>query len=749
MSEVETQIEQAGPSLQELYGEVVEGLLLRISRYSKTADVESVRRAFELSFEAHKGQYRKSGEPYFEHPLEVAKILVGLQLDYQTIIGGILHDTVEDTSLSLDTIRKEFGDQVALLVDGVTKISHMKMADYRQRAASAGGPQRGVPPEFMRQQAENFRKMLLSMVRDVRVILIKFADRLHNMRTLGSLPEPKRRRIALETQQIYAPLANRLGLSRIKAELEDLAFMHLEPETYHKLVQQVAETKAEREKEILEVTKTIRKVLVQNQITARFEGRAKHFASIHHKMTVRGVPFDEIADLQAIRIIVNEVEDCYHVLGIVHSLYKPINEKIKDYIATPKANGYRSLHTTIISERGKKVEVQIRTEEMHRVAEEGIAAHWRYKEGKLREAELDQQLNWLRQILESEEEDHDSESFYDNFKINLFSDEIFVYTPKGDLYTLPVNATPVDFAFAVHTDIGLHCYAAQVNNRIQPLSCKLKSGDVVSILTSPNKFPNKDWLRFVVTSKARSKIKKYLRDAEFESGIAVGQELLMKAARRFGLKYKDINLAELAEKFKYNSEKQLLAALGRGDIKLETVLRRLLPENRPLESKSPLLEMIDRARRPLAAVSVVGADNVLINFGRCCNPVPGEPITGIVTRGRGIVVHANTCRNLQQLIQKPERIVDVTWNVINSANRFVAALSIIGERRKNTLSEISEAVNALDSTIVGMKLGTDTSLFTCRLHVEVYDVSHLTKLKARLKKIDGIISVERLNSVSS
>ncbi|MDZ7345929.1 MAG: bifunctional (p)ppGpp synthetase/guanosine-3',5'-bis(diphosphate) 3'-pyrophosphohydrolase [candidate division KSB1 bacterium] len=719
------------PTLAQSYGETVEGLLLRMARYQNSADIELVRRAFELSYEAHKGQRRNSGEPYFEHPLEVAKILVGLKMDYQTVIGGILHDTVEDTYVTLDMIRKEFGEQVARLVDGVTKISNLKLTG------------------FQRQQAENFKKMLMSMVHDIRVILIKFADRLHNMRTLEYLAEEKRRRIALETQQVYAPLAHRLGLSRIKAELEDLAFKHLEPETYQDLVRRVAETKEEREQAILIITNSIRNELVKNHIPARLEGRAKHYASIWHKMTVRGVPFEEITDLQAIRIIVDKVSDCYAALGIVHSLHKTINERFKDYIANPKANGYQSIHTTIIGPLGKKYEVQIRTEDMHRVAEEGIAAHWRYKEGKLHEDELDRQLTWLRQFLESEEE-QDDESFLEHLKINLFPDEIFVYTPKGDLYRLPVNSTPVDFAFAVHTDIGMHCFAARVNNRIQPLSYKLKSGDVVAIITSPNKYPNKDWLQFVVTSKARSKIKKYLRDVEFESSVNLGQEILAGGVNRIGLKYKNINLSDLAEKLHYNSEKQLLAALGRGNLKLETVLRRLVPDAQKLQpQKAKFPQWLVRQRKSESTIRVAGMDNILVNFARCCNPVPGEPITGVITKGRGIVVHSNACKNLEQLIQNPDRIMDVSWNISSESKRFVAGLQVLGERRKNTLADISANVEKSDSVIVSMKMGTDNSLFTCRLEVEVYNLDHLNKLIANLKKVEGVVAIERFNALVS
>lgn len=709
------------------YSHTFEGLLRRLQRYNKTADLDLLRKAFDVSMKAHQDQFRKSGEPYFEHPLEVAKILIGLRMDYQTVIGGLLHDVVEDTDVSLNYVEEEFGSDIKQLVDGVTKISGLKLL------------------EFEHQQSENFRKMMLSMVRDIRVIMIKFADRLHNMRTLGSLKDEKRRRIAQETKQVYAPLAHRLGLSKIKSELEDLALKYLEPDTYEELSRRIRETKEEREQAIRIISRPIRQALVEAKVPSRFEGRAKHFASIYNKINIRGVPFEEIFDFLAIRIIVNTVKECYHALGIVHSLYKPINDLFKDYIANPKPNGYQSIHTTVVGPLGKKYEIQIRTEEMHRTAEEGIAAHWRYKEGKIREDDLDRHLLWLRQVLEWDEDDTDSASFLENLKISLFQDEVFVYTPKGDLYKLPLNSTPVDFAYAVHTDIGMHCFAAKINGRIQPLSYKLKSGDSVEILTSNNQHPNKDWLQFVATNRARSKIKKYLRDSEFESSVVLGEEMLSKEVSKYGMKYKEIDLSELSEKLKFHNEKQMLAAIGRGDTKLETVIRRLIPEEKRVnKQKSPIKKILDRARRSSNGVRVAGLDNIMISFGKCCNPIPGEPITGIVTKGRGIVVHTNSCKNLIKLMQRPERIVDVSWDVEQN-NRFISGIYVLGERRKSFLSEISESVNALDSNILDVHMKAENSLFSCHLTVEVHNLSHLQKLINNIKRVNGVISVDRVN----
>jgi GTP diphosphokinase / guanosine-3',5'-bis(diphosphate) 3'-diphosphatase len=709
------------------YEQVFEGLMRRITRYNQNMDSAMLRKAFEFSYNAHRNQLRKSGQPYFEHPLEVAKILIGLKMDYETIAGGILHDVAEDTDLSIEQVEKEFGPNVALLVDGVTKISEIKLLEFEER------------------QAENFRKMLLSMVRDIRVILIKFADRLHNMRTLEYLPEKKRRRIALETREVYAPLAHRLGLAKIKWELEDLALKHLEPEAYADLNQRISDTRKNREDYILEVTMPVREALVKAQIQARFEGRPKHFYSIYNKITKRNIPYEEIYDLLAIRVIVDKIEECYHTLGLIHALYTPIHERFKDYIATPKSNGYQSLHTTVIGPAGKRIEIQIRTEQMHRTAEDGIAAHWRYKEGKLREDDLDKHLVWLRQVLDWEDNETDSSNFMEHLKINLFQDEVFVFTPKGDLHRLPARSTPVDFAFAVHTSVGIHCLAAKINGRIVPLSHELRSGDTVEILTSGNQEPNNDWLKFVVSSKARNRIKKYLRDKEDANSSALGEEMLTRALQKFSIKIKDVNLADVAGKFNHKDAAALFTALGRGDVKLESLLRKILPEDKPqLQDGNFITRFIEKARKSTRGVRVAGMDNIMIAFGKCCNPVPGEPITGIVSRGRGIVIHTNSCKNLLRLMQDPDRIIDVTWDV-EKGTRFLAGIYILGERRNKFISEVTETVAAIDGNIVGVSMNSEVSLMNCILSVEVYDLDHLNRIIAKLRKMGGVISVGRLS----
>jgi len=707
--------------------QLFEGLMHRIARYNQNMDVKLLRKAFEFSYNAHRNQLRKSGRPYFEHPLEVAKILISLRMDYETIAGGVLHDVAEDTDISIEQVQKEFGNNIAQLVDGVTKISEIKLMEFEER------------------QAENFRKMLLSMVRDIRVILIKFADRLHNMRTLEFLPEKKRRRIALETREVYAPLAHRLGLAKIKWELEDLALKYLEPEAYAELNQRIADTRASRENYILEVTKPVREALVKAQIQARFEGRPKHFYSIYNKINKRNIPFEEIYDLLAVRVIVDKIEECYHTLGLIHALYTPIHERFKDYIAMPKANGYQSLHTTVIGPGGKRVEIQIRTEQMHRTAEDGIAAHWRYKEGRLREDDLDKHSVWLRQLLEYEENESDSPNFMEHLKISLFQDEVFVFTPKGDLHRLPAHSTPVDFAFSVHTSVGIHCLAAKINGRIVPLSHELHSGDTVEILTSANQEPNNDWLRFVVSSRARSRIKKYLRDKEDQNSAALGEEMLTRALQKFSIKIKDIDLQELAAKFNQKDSQSLFVALGRGDLKLESLLRKILPEDKPqLQDPSFITRFIEKARKSTRGVRVAGMDNIMITFGKCCSPVPGEPITGIVSRGRGIVIHTNDCKNLLKLMQDPDRIIDVTWDV-EKGSRFLAGIYILGERRNKFIADVTDAAAALDCNIVGVNMNSEVSLMNCVLSVEVYDLDHLNRVMAKLRKMNGVISVGRLN----
>lgn len=703
-------------------------ILRKLRRYSHQAvDAEMLTGAFDFSREAHKNQLRKSGAPYFEHCVEVARILSDLRLDQATIAGGLLHDVVEDTGVSFAEVQEKFGKEIAGLVDGVTKISELKFDSLEAR------------------QAENFRKMLLSMVKDIRVILIKFADRLHNMRTIEYLPERKQQRIALETRDVYAPLAHRLGMSKIKWELEDLCLKTLESKAYWELVQKVAEKREEREAYIRRLTVPIRRELKGERITAKITGRPKHFFSIYAKMQNREKTFEQIYDLMAIRIIVKKVEDCYLALGLVHNLFTPVQERFKDYIATPKTNMYQSLHTTVIGPGGKMVEIQIRTEEMHRTAEEGIAAHWRYKEGQQKEDDLDKQLLWLRQMLDWENDAKDPQEFMENLRIDLFQDEVFVFTPKGDLEKLPLGSTPVDFAFSVHTDIGLHCIGAKVNGRIVPLDYQLQSGDSVEIITSANQKPNPDWIQFVRTSKARSKIKRWVKESLSDQSQELGEEIVAKQFKRYRLDPQKIDLNEVAQSFGLADQQQLYGAIGRGDLSIQTVIHKIAPEKAvTIDDESFLKKFLNKARGSARGVRVQGLDNLLITFGKCCQPVPGDPILGFINMGRGVVIHRSDCKNISQLMENPDRNIPVEWDVERD-KQFMVRLHLLGEDRKNFLRDISESISQADTNIVSMEMHAKDSIVQSNLIVEVRNLQHLTKVMSKMSKVKGVISVERLN----
>lgn len=702
-------------------------ILRRLRRYSTYVDDNLVIKAFYFAKEAHKNQLRKSGEPYFDHPVWVAKILTDLKMDYVTVIGGLLHDVVEDTGVTLAEVEEEFGSEIALLVDGVTKISELKFDSVEQR------------------QAENFRKMILSMVKDVRVILIKFADRLHNMRTLDYLPPKKQLRIAIETRDVYAPLAHRLGIAKIKWELEDLCMKAIEPEAYWELVQNLSERREQREAYIRKFAMPIRKALKQAGIKAKITGRPKHLFSIYQKMKKQEKSLDEIYDLLAIRIIVKRVEDCYYALGLVHSLFTPIQERFKDYIATPKSNMYQSLHTTVIGMDGKKVEVQIRTDEMHRTAEEGVAAHWRYKDGQNREDELDKHLTWLRQILEWQHETSDPQEFMENLRIDLFQDEVFVFSPRGDLFKLPLGSTPVDFAFAVHTDIGLHCIGAKVNGKIVPLSYELKSGDSVEIITAHTQKPNPDWLHFVKTTKARSRIKRWLRESLYEQSLKLGEEIFLRQLKRYRIHKDNVDLKELAQSFGLSDGNQLLSAIGRGEISIQSVVSKIAPEKVvTLKDDSVLKRFLNRARGSANGVRVQGLDNLLINFANCCQPVPGDKILGFVSRGRGVIIHRADCKNILHLLEEKDRAIDVEWDV-EKDRHFLVRVHLLAEDRKNFLRDVTEKISQTNTNIVSVDLKTEDSIVNSNLIIEVRNLQHLTRVINNISKVKGVIAVERLN----
>ncbi len=715
--------------MEEKYRAGLRNLIRKIRKYFPSLDADLLRRAYEFSFAAHKDQLRVSNEPYFEHPLKVANILADLKMDVVTICGALLHDVAEDTGITLDEVREQFGDEITTLVDGVTKISELKFDSVEVR------------------QAENFRKMIISMIEDIRVILIKFADRLHNMRTIGFLPERKRMRIARETLEIYAPLAHRLGIARIKWELEDLAFKTLYPDAYNDIFKKIVEKRVERERYIQRVSRPIRKELKRFGLEATITGRPKHFYSIYMKMKRRHMSFEEIYDLLAIRIIVKRIEDCYSALGIVHSIFIPIHEKFNDYIATPKSNMYQSLHTKVIGPGGKKLEIQIRTEEMHRTAEEGIAAHWRYKEGKAKEDEFDKHLVWLRRVLEWQHETPESREFMEYLKIDLFRDEVFVFTPKGDLFRLPINSTPVDFAFAVHTDIGNHCLGAKVNKKIVPLDYHLKSGDTVEIITSNNQHPNPDWINFVKTAKAQSKIKHWKKECLFAQSTKLGEEMLTKALKKNRIKAKNETIFEVAQSYGFTQVDQFYAALGRGEISAQSIINKIEPEKVEKEKDAENLfhRFLRRSKPAGQGILVQGVDNLLITFGKCCQPVPGDQIIGFITKGRGVVVHRTDCKNMSNMMRYQNRLIEVEWDVEKTDQLFLVQLFMTAKDRQNFLKDLTEALSRSNVNIVTVDLKTADGIIQNNIVIEVKNLNHLNQILKNIRKIDGLIRVDRLS----
>jgi GTP pyrophosphokinase len=716
---------------QKEFDEIFGELKAKIVQYSPKANLELLNKVYGFSSNAHHNQLRKSGRPYFEHCLEVARILVDLRLDTATIASGLLHDVVEDTGVSLNEVKAEFGEEIASLVDGVTMISGLKSVSLEEK------------------QAENYRKMLLSVAKDIRVILIKLADRLHNMRTLEFLSEKKQKEISTETLNVYAPIAHRLGIRKLKWELEDLSLKFLNRDLYRELAIRVNDKRALREKYIHEISEPINKALASADITARIEGRPKSLYSIYNKFINRGVDYGKMYDLYGIRIIVERIEECYKVLGIVHSMFKPFSDKFRDYIGVPRANGYQSLHTAIYGPEEKIVEIQIRTEQMHRVAEEGVAAHWRYKNSDTDNVQLDQYYKWLRQVVESiQEAQDDPKEVLERIKINLLQEEVFVFTPQGRLIQLPTDSTPVDFAFAVHTDIGYHCIGAKVNGRIVPLNHKLKSGDAVEIITSANQKPNSDWMRFVRTSKARSKIKRWVKESMVEQSQKLGEEILQRAFKRLHLKKTSEEMAEIARTFGLNDEQQLQSAVGRGDISAESVVRKIVPEPQaPPESAGILQKFLNKARGAAKGVRVQGLDHLLITFGKCCQPVPGDRITGFLTHGRGVVVHRTDCKNMLPFVQNPERVIEVNWDV-EPDKHFMVCLHLLGEDRKHFLRDVSEAISHTDTNIVRIEMRGENSLVHSNIIVEVKNLHHLTQVIGKIGKVSGVFSVERMDNAT-
>jgi len=718
------------PELMVCYDESFRQILNALKSYTKQTDLSLLSEAYNFAKEAHQHQLRKSQVPYIEHCLETAKILTELKMDVVTVAAGLLHDVVEDTGVTIDAVKDHFGDEVAQLVDGVTKISELKFHSQAEK------------------QAENFRKMIFSMAKDLRIIMIKFADRLNNMRTLEYLPQKKAERIALETREIYAPLAHRFGIAKIRWELEDLALKTLDPDAYLALQQRLSEQKTRGDQYIEKISLPIQMELEKENIHSEITGRVKSLYSIYRKMKQRGRPFEEIFDILALRIIVSVKDECYFVLGTVHNLFTPVHDRFKDYIATPKLNGYQSLHTTVIGPEGKMIEIQIRTNEMHRVSEFGIAAHWKYKEGKADKSrdELDRYSAWLREMIDWQKDTADPEEYLDALKTDLFRNEVFVFTPKGDLFKLPQGSTPIDFAFAVHTDIGFHCIGAKVNDHIVPLNMPLKNGDTVEVITSSTQRPHQDWLMFARTSKAKSKIKRWLKEAKYQEAFKLGEEILTKSIRRYKIQVSAKELREIALKFGKSSTEQLYADLGQGDLSLKKVLELLAPNRAigELDEKSKTLfdRFLSRARGSAKGILVQGMDHFLIRFAKCCHPVPGDPIVGFITKGKGIVVHRRDCSNALNLTLNPERNIEVSWDV-DVEGSFLVQLRLLSQGRKDFLKDVAEYLSSMNTNIVKMDMHNENTLITAYLILEVKDLTHLTQIMKRLNNIKGILSVKR------
>ncbi|MGB9813070.1 MAG: RelA/SpoT family protein [Thermovenabulum sp.] len=713
----------------------IEKLENKIRSYNPQADLKLIEDAYYFAKKAHDGQHRASGELFIFHPLEVAMILADLELDTATIAAGLLHDVVEDTQYSIEDIEKNFGSEIALLVDGVTKLGKLEFKSKEE------------------QQAENLRKMLLAMAKDIRIILIKLADRLHNMRTLKSMPVEKQKEKAIETLEIFAPLAHRLGISKIKWELEDLAFRYLEPEHYYDLVDKVAKKRREREEHINEMITILKQKLESAGIKADIQGRPKHFYSIYKKMKEQNKTFDQIYDLTAVRVIVDTVRDCYAALGVVHTLWKPIPGRFKDYIAMPKPNMYQSLHTTVIDSKGEPLEIQIRTYEMHKTAEYGIAAHWRYKEGN-KVDEFDKKLSWLREILDWQRDLKDAKEFMESLKLDLFTDEVYVFTPKGDVINLPAGSCPIDFAYRIHTDVGNRCIGAKVNGKMVPLDYKLSNGDIVEIITSSHSSgPSWDWLKFVKSTQAKSKIKQWFKKERREENIVKGKELLEKEAKRQGYDFYQIIKHDFLESFlkklSMQSIEDLYAAVGFGGISPTQAFQKILDEyKKTIKSEKLVIEdkVVQKSKKQVVskeAVKVEGIDNILVKFSRCCNPVPGDKIVGYITRGRGVSIHRYDCPNVQNNLYK-ERLIEVKWDTFKE-NSYPVEIEASAYDRPGVLSEVINLIGDMKTTIDAVNArATKNGIAIIDLVLEIKDKQHLENVIQKLKKINGVFEVKRV-----
>jgi GTP pyrophosphokinase len=709
-------------------------LIEKVQAYYPSGDFDLIRRAYDFSADVHRGQKRLSGEPYLTHPAAVAGVIADLKLDVPSVVGGLLHDTVEDTLATIDEIKNLFGPEIAGLVDGVTKLSQVNFTSQEQK------------------QAENFRKMIVAMAKDIRVILIKLADRTHNMRTLDHMPVDKQLATAQETLDIYAPLAHRLGIAWIKDELEDLALKHLHPEIYYQLKRNVAKKKAAREKYINEVIALIRKILDKEGIEADVSGRPKHFYSIYQKMEAQNLLYDQIYDLVAFRILVDTPRECYETLGVIHSQWKPVPGRFKDYIALPKPNMYQSLHTTVIGPYGERIEIQIRTQEMHRVAEEGIAAHWKYKkEGKDFQFNDIQRFAWLRQLLEWQQNLQDPQEFLHTIKEDLFADEVYVFTPKGDLLNFPKGATVIDFAYRIHSEVGHHCSGARINGQLVPMRYMLRSGDTVEIITMHQQTPARDWLKLAKTPRAKSHIRNWLKRQQRERSVALGREILESDLNRYKIDYaalrREGKIEATAKELAMKDEEALLAGIGYGKLMPRQVLVKLVPAdqldgaNKPSEGTlERLFRIVSRQKRDLG-VRVKGVGDVLVRFARCCHPLPGEEIVGFITRGRGVTVHTASCSAV--LESDPQRRVEVSWQDGSQTPRAIK-IDVSCIDRPGLLAAISAAITGADVNIARAQVRTfpdQKALNT--FEVMITDSKQLKKVLASIAKVKGVYKATR------
>jgi GTP diphosphokinase / guanosine-3',5'-bis(diphosphate) 3'-diphosphatase len=714
-----------------------EDLLEKVRAYSPDADVELLRRAYVFSAFEHRGQVRHSGEPYLIHPLAVADFLADMKLDAVAIAAGLLHDVVEDTLTTIERIGELFGPEVAHVVEGVTKISAIPFSSSEER------------------QAENFRKMLLAMVDDIRVILVKLADRLHNMRTLNHLPDERRVKIAQETRDIYAPIANRLGMSKLKNELEELSFRYLEPSEYEALRAKVDARRRATEGLIEELKSTISTKLADAQVPViELDGRIKRLWSIHQKLKRQKIDLEQVYDFLALRLITESVKDCYAALGIIHQTWSPVPGRIKDFIAMPRPNGYQALHTSVISEHGMPFEVQIRTMEMHRMAEEGIAAHWKYKEGRVGDHRDDRYFQWLRQLLEYQQEVRDPQEFIQNLKVELYPEEVYAFTPKGLVKSFPRGATPIDFAYSIHTDVGHQCVGARINGKMVPLRTRLKNGDIVEIITQAGHKPSRDWLNFVVTSHARYKIKHLIRLEEKARAIELGRKMFEKETRRYDVNLKTVlegdgAAAALAD-FGAHKVDDLFALIGYGKIAAKQVLTKVVPPDK-LREKAPEGPVAAVVKRVLGGgeekIKVKGFDDLMVFRARCCNPIRGEKIVGYITRGKGVSVHSATCPNVVNLLYDPERRIDVEWDKaspVDGAARYTVKLTMEVEDRKGLLAAVSAKIADINTNIKNMEARTDPDRHArIDMTVEISDLKHLEKVIKAVRGVEGVIGVER------